>query len=169
MKKVLLLTTIIFFIATSKAQISYRKSGEGQRDFLPFDSTGKLPKGTAFNNGDIILNKEFVANYADNQKVLIIKNVKTGSNTGAFSCYCKHGAGSCSIGIDGNKIICFPEDGCTNYSLTVVVDLKNTTIKQSGLGWKKLIVPNANMQHQKTEDPDQGGEIIKKKNIQINQ
>lgn len=166
MKKILLCFLSVMLFSFANAQTKRTEVKDAKDKYanveIQYLTTTKLPRGTIFKNGNVMLRRGYTASYADNNQVVIIKKAKAGGNTGAFSCDCERGTGGCGVGIDGNKITCLPKNGCTDCRVTVVVDPKGTAITKSGIDWKKLIVPSANIQRQKTEDPDQGGEIIRK-------
>ena len=173
MKKLLLLISTFYLTVTLNAQSKRTEVKDAHDKYanveVEYLTTTKLPEGTIFKNGKVMLKRGYTASYADNNRVVIIKKMKAGGNTGAFSCDCESGSGGCGVGIDGNKISCLPKNGCTRCSITVIVDPKSIAITKSGIDWKKLIIPSANIQRQKTEDPDQGGEIIKKKDLPVKQ
>lgn len=169
MKKVLLATLTAILFAAADAQTTRRTAVQDNHDRyanieVQYATTTKLPEGTSFENGKIMLKKDYRTSYADSNRVLIVQK-PDGSTSGAFKCRCETSSpgGSCSVTITEGSIRCVATGGC-NCTLDVIVKpAKNTAITQSGKNWKKLIIPSAHSQRQNTEDPDQGGEIFKQK------
>lgn len=164
MKRVLLPALALLLITNADAQNPGRTNVKESHDrFVNIEiqhaTTTELPEGAVFNKGKVTLKKGYSTNYADSNRVIIIKK-PNGEFSGAFTCSCEAGS-SCPISYDSSVLKCLVTKGC-NCKLDVVIKLpKNTAITQSGGNWKKLVVPAANTQRQNTEDPDQGGEIFK--------
>lgn len=173
MRHFLLLTISFYFISILQAQSKRSEVKDAHDKYtneeVQYLSTSQLPEGTKFINGEVHLNRGYSASYSDNNNVVIIKSIKKESVVGAFSCGCDEGNGSCGVLISGNSIKCNSQPGCVNCTLSGVINPKTTAITKSGMDWKKLIIPPANMQRKKSEDPDQGGEIIKRKDIKVKQ
>jgi hypothetical protein len=166
MKKILLLTTAFYFIVTLHAQ-SRRTEVKNSHDKyanqeVPYLTTTKLPEGTGFKNGNIVLKTGYRASYADNAQIIVVYR-KNGSVSGSFTCYCNQ-TGSCTPKMEYGAVVCRPID-CIDCRISVVVNPpKNATLTKGSLKWKVLVLQNPT-----PEDPDQGGEIIKKKDLPVKQ
>lgn len=159
--KNLLFTTVIFFAAIVNAQTKRNDTHNANDRYANIEAqyatTTKLPEGTMLKGGKVMLKKGYKASYADNNKNIVIQK-QNGSTTGTFTCYCKEGDGSCGSLITGDGIDCV-QNGCGACGILVVVTPKNTALTKD---WKRFEVKPPT-----PEDPDQGGEIIKKKNLPI--
>ncbi|MFT3827071.1 MAG: hypothetical protein QM731_24310 [Chitinophagaceae bacterium] len=103
----------------------------------------------------------------DSNRIIIVQK-PNGETSGAFKCSCETGSGSCGVSTDGTASIhCVAFGGCNCMMAIVVKPPKGVAITQSNGDWKKLVLPSANSQQQKTEDPDQGGEVTNKKKTQL--
>ncbi|WP_300597675.1 hypothetical protein [Niabella sp.] len=169
MKKILLLTAMPILTLVIHTQAQGRTDVKDAHDRyanqeLAYAASNLLPEGAELKNGKVVLKRGYETSYADNNQVLIIKKAKAGGTTGAFSCDCERGSGGCTVGITDGAINCYSKSGCTDCRISVSIDPKNTAITKAGTNWKKLTLTAP-----KTEDPDQGGEIIRKKALPVKQ
>lgn len=108
------------------------------------DTTSKLPKGTKFENGKLVLMKGYKAVYTSGKKMVAIMSDNGESATGTFRCTCGIEDGSCGITIGSTLILCEGPECC---SLVVSIppgsDLTLEKIEKTPekLKWKKLIFP----------------------------
>jgi len=163
--KNLLFTAVIFFAAIVNAQTKRNDTHNANDRYanieLQYATTTKLPEGTMLKGGKVMLKKGYKASYADNNQIIIVQK-PNGNTTGAFSCRCKSGSGRCGASLSDGTLTCIALGGCDCILDIAVTPPKNAALTKDALQWKTLIVPTG-----KTEDPDQGGEIIKKKNSPI--
>ena len=173
MKKLLLLTIAFFYIVVANAQTIRKTNVTDANDRyanveIPYATTTKLPKGTVLKKGKIVLKYGYKANYADSNRIIVVQK-PNGEISGAFKCKCESGTGRCGITHDGGTLQCVALGGCNCTMEISVGPPKGMAITLSNGNWKKLIIPSANTKRQKNEDPDRGGEIIKKKDLQVKQ
>jgi len=172
MKKIVLSALAAMLIATAGAQTTGRPAVQDSRDRyanieVQYATTTELPEGTSLKNGKVTLKKGYRANHLDSNRVVVVQK-PNGEISGAFKCRCEAGSsGSCSVSITDGAIRCVATGGCDCTLDVVIKPPKNTAITSSGSNWKKLIVPSATTQRQNTEDPDQGGEVFKKKSKRV--
>ena len=168
MKKLLLLTTVFFIITAVDAQTDRRTDVVDAKDRyaneeVQYLTTTKLPEGTTFKNGKVILKRGYRASYADNNQIIVVYKKKDGSVSGTFTCYCKQG-GSCTPHMEYAAVVCRPK-GCIDCQISIALPQpKNIALTKATLNWKILETGNP-----APEDPDQGGEIIKKKDLPVKQ
>ncbi len=179
MKQVALLMTAFFFLLKGDAQITPKSDVKDTHDrYTNTDDpspirlkgvTSKLPKGTSFRKGKVVLLKGYRVKYHDSSQVTVV--YRQNLVTGAFTCGCQKGTtggGSCLLQTSGNVLSCTP-NSCTNCKLVTTIDTKTgVAITKANADWKEVVLPTAGKQ-QKTEDPDQGGEIFKKSDKKVKQ
>ncbi len=172
MKIILLSVLTATLVATADAQTTGRTAVQDSHDKyanieVQYVPTTALPEGTSLKNGKVTLKKGYRVNHLDSNRVVVVLK-PNGEISGAFKCRCEVGSsGSCSVSISDGAIRCVATGGCDCTLDVVIKPPKNVAITQSSGNWKKLIVPSANMQRQNTEDPDQGGEVFKKKSKRV--
>lgn len=164
MKKILLLATTVLFFAIVHAQTPGKTNVQDAHDKyanqeVSYASTNTLPEGTQLNNGKVTLKRGYKTSHIDSNRVVVVQK-PNGEVTGAFKCRCEAGSqGSCSVSITGGSITCMATGGCDCTLDVVIKPPKGIAITTAGGNWRKLIVKS----NPKPEDPDQGGEIINKK------
>lgn len=163
--KSFLFTTVIFFAAIVNAQTKRNDTHNANDRYASIEAqyatTTKLPEGTMLTKGKVMLKKGYKASYADNNQIIIVQK-PNGSTTGAFSCRCKSGSGRCGATFSDGTLSCIALGGCDCILDIAVSPPKNTALTRAALNWKTLVLKNP-----APEDPDQGGEIIKRKNLPI--
>ena len=163
MKKIFLLATSVLFVITVNAQTDRKASVKDANDRYAnievayAGTTTKLPKGVMLRNGRLVIKIGYNTIYTDNNQVINVQK-KNGVVTGSFTCYCKV-EGTCAIRNIVGTVNCV-SDGCNECDILVTINPKQgVAITKAGSNWKKLVIKNRPI----TEDPDQGGEIIKTK------
>lgn len=168
MKKILLLTLTVMSASILLAQTPRKPAVQDARDkYANTALNHSLPEGTTLKKGKVTVNKGYKASYAEDKRIVIVKK-DNGDISGSFKCGClSDEGGGCSVQIIGQNIYC-SSSGCKDCSLlTTIHPTSGVAITQAD-NWQQVILPTAKPQP-KTEDPDQGGEIIRKKNARVKQ
>lgn len=168
MKKILLLTLTTMCASILFAQTPHKSVVQDARDkYANTELNHTLPEGVTLKKDKIMVNKGYKASYAADKRIVIVKK-DNGDISGSFKCGCMSDeGGACRVQIIGQNIYCF-SSGCKDCSLlTTINPTSNVAVTQSE-NWQQVILPTAKPQP-KTEDPDQGGEIIRKKNARVKQ
>lgn len=107
------------------------------------DTTSKLPKGTRFENGKIIIENGYKAVYSSNKRIVAIQANNGLGIEGSFSCGCS-GEGSCGISTDGGVLVC---EGPSCCRLIIIIKgpaeltMERIEREPEKLKWKKLVFP----------------------------
>ncbi|HRE37954.1 MAG TPA: hypothetical protein PLR98_13445 [Chitinophagaceae bacterium] len=109
------------------------------------DTTSKLPNGTKFQNGKVVIIDGYKAVYSSDKKIVAIKGNNDLGITGSFACVCSEPEVSCGISTDGGILICESSSSCCRLLIVIKgsSELTMEKIEQAPekLKWKKLIVP----------------------------
>ena len=125
-------------------QLSQNISGDGKNVTLgEKDTTSKLPKGTKFENGKVVvLNGYRAVRSSDKKMVFIISGNRPGVR-GGFRCECESGSGNCLTNVINNKIVC-GGDSCCRIVVTIYdsdeLTMEKIEKEPEKIKWKKLIV-----------------------------
>jgi hypothetical protein len=136
-------------------QVKFQNHKDTVQKPLPFltsriganDTTSKLPKGTKFENGKVVVTNGYRAvRSSDKTMVLIVADNGLGAH-GSFRCDCGgRGTGACNTSIINNKIIC-GGDKCCELVVTIeegeglyltMEEIENNSKK---LTWKRIVFP----------------------------
>ena len=108
------------------------------------DTTSKLPKGTKFENGKVVITNGYKA-VQSSDKTMVFILADNGNNVeGSFSCKCFLGLGACGVIISGSAVGCSGAECCRfkvttgNLSGLTMQDIERAPEK---LKWKKLVLP----------------------------
>jgi hypothetical protein len=143
MKRLLLLSTALFFVVASNAQLSGKRTEvkDAHDRYVNTDSAAYLlPEGTTFENDKVALKKGYRVLFLDSNRIIVVQK-PNGETTGAFRCSCTtvNKAGDHGVAFTRNEIHCV-----NDCSMDVVLNPeKNISITRSNGNWKKLTVPAA--------------------------
>lgn len=114
------------------------------------DTTSKLPKGTRFENGKVIVKNGYKAVYSSDKKIVAILSDNGLGITGTFMCECSTPGTSCGISTDGGILVC-EGGGCCGLIIVIkglqaltMEDIEKTPEK---LKWKNLVLPGKVKNH----------------------
>jgi hypothetical protein len=141
------------------------------------NTTSKLPKGTKFENGKVVVTSGYKAvQSSDKTMVLLLANDGLGVR-GGFRCDCDGGSsGTCNLSIINNKIVC-GGDACCELVVTIYDEEKYIAMEAvekapEKLKWKKLVFPIEDKQVKFQNNKDSSGkssvditEYIKNKKV----
>lgn len=108
------------------------------------DSSSKIPRGTKFENGKVIITKGYKGVYSTDKKMIFIVSDNGLDVEGTFSCACVLGLGNCALINNGGAIGCGGDPCCKfkvsteSFSGVSVLEIERTPEK---LKWKNLVIP----------------------------
>ena len=125
-------------------QLSQNISGDGKNVTLgEKDTTSKLPKGTKFENGKVVVLNGYRAVRSSDKKMVFIISGNGPGVRGGFRCECELGSGNCLTNVINNKIVC-GGDSCCRIVVTIYdsdeLTMEKIEKEPEKIKWKKLIV-----------------------------
>lgn len=125
-------------------QLSQNISGDGKNVTLgEKDTTSKLPKGTKFENGKVVVLNGYRAVRSSDKKMVFIISGNGPGVRGGFRCECESGSGNCLTNVINNKIVC-GGDSCCRIVVTIYdsdeLTMEKIEKEPEKIKWKKLIV-----------------------------
>lgn len=108
------------------------------------DTTSKLPKGTKFENGKVVVINGYRAVPSSDKTMIFIVAVNGPGVRGSFRCDCESESGSCNTSVINNKVVC-GGDSCCKIVVTIYdsdeLTMEKIEQEPEKIKWKKLIVP----------------------------
>lgn len=125
-------------------QLSQNISGDGKNVTLgEKDTTSKLPKGTKFENGKVVVLNGYRAVRSSDKKMVFIISGNGPGVRGGFRCECESESGNCLTNVINNKIVC-GGDSCCRIVVTIYdsdeLTMEKIEKEPEKIKWKKLIV-----------------------------
>jgi hypothetical protein len=135
-------------------QVTFEDYKDTVQKSLPFlisrfganDTTSKLPQGTKFENGKVVITNGYKAVRSSDKTILLIVADDGLGARGSFRCECEEGNGACNTSFINNKIVCGGQTCCV---LVVTIEdgqgsyltMEEIEKNPEKLIWKKIVFP----------------------------